>query len=120
MISIQRVRLTLHEPRRVILQEEFVNVPSRFIDSVLKERGHFFATYLALDIEEYNYLESKSPPYTRLKVPRKIKPTGFARLEEMEAKGYATQELKKEILAARNRRKKTESMLALGASMENT
>ena len=95
--------------RRVILQKEFVNVPVRFIEATLKDKGHFFASYLALELAEYTYLDSKEPPYIRLKTPRKTKPCALARLEEMEAKGYAVQSLKKEILAARNRRKKIES-----------
>lgn len=85
-------------------------MPSRFIDATLKDNGSLFASYLALELAESTYSESKNPPYTRLKVPRKFKSTSVARLQDMEAEGYGMQELKKEILAARNRRKKIESM----------
>lgn len=85
-------------------------MPSRFIDATLKDNGSLFTSYLVLELAESTYSESKAPPYTRLKVPRKSKSTSVARLQDMEAEGYGMQELKKEILAARNRRKKIEGM----------
>lgn len=84
-------------------------MPAKFIDTTLKDKGHFFASYLALELAEHTYLDSEDPPYTRLKAPRKNKITTLARLEEMEAKGYAFQELKREVVASRNRRQKIES-----------
>lgn len=90
----------------MVLQEEFASVPSRFIDSKLKVTGNFYAAYLALELAEYNYPDPNNPSYTRLKSPRKIKNDVFIRLDEMEATGYGIPELKKEIQAARTRRKK--------------
>ncbi|MCJ1465874.1 hypothetical protein MMC07_004493 [Pseudocyphellaria aurata] len=94
---------------RMILQEEFGSVPSKFIDSQLKLEGNFYAAYLALDVAEYKYLESNNPGYTRLKQARKVKNDAFSRLDNMEATGYGLPELKKEIQAARQRRKKEDA-----------
>ena len=94
--------------RRAVLQEEFVNIPSKFIDFQLKLSGNFYATYLALDLAEYTYVDTATPPYTRLKSPRKPKSNTFARLNEMEATGYGVSELRKEVEAARKKRTKEE------------
>lgn len=81
-------------------------VPSRFIDSKLKLTGNFYAAYLAIELAEYTYPDADNPGYTRLKAPRKLKTDAFTRLDDMEATGYGIPELKKEIQAARKRRKK--------------
>lgn len=90
----------------MILQEEFVWVPSRFIDLKLRLTGNFYAAYLALELVEYTYPDTINPGYTRLKSSRKVKTDALARLDNMEATGYGIPELKQEIQAARNRRKK--------------
>ena len=92
--------------RRTVLHEEFNSVPSRFIDSKLKLTGNFYAAYLALELAEYTYPDTNNPGYTRLKAPRKVKNDSITRLDEMEATGYGIPELKKEIQAARKRRRK--------------
>lgn len=92
--------------RRTVLQEEFVSVPSKFIDSKLKITRNFYAAYLAIELAEYTYPDTKNPEYAKLKAPRKVKDDAFTRLDEMEATGYGIPELKKEIQAARRRRKK--------------
>lgn len=81
---------------------------------MLNEKGHFFATYLALELAEHTYLDSKDPPYSRLKSPRRIKSTFHSRIDQMEAQGYAVDALRREIMAAKNRRKKVESMSVFG------
>ena len=88
-----------------MLQEEFVNVPSKFIELKFRETGHFYATYLALELAEYTYQDGKAP-YTRLKKPRRLRPDGWNRLRALGLHGPEDEELKQEIDAARKYRKK--------------
>lgn len=92
--------------RRTVLQEEFVSVPSRFIDLKLRLTGNFYAAYLALELAEYTYADTNNPGYTKLKSPRKVKNDAHTRLDNMDATSYGIPELKQEIQAARKRRKK--------------
>lgn len=89
--------------RRRVLLEEFISVPSKFIDLTLKSAGNFYSAYLALELAEYTYLDTHPRPYMTLKVGRRMK------TDNAEAAGYGIPELKKEIQAARKQRTKQES-----------
>ena len=97
--------------RRIVLQEEFINIPSKFIDLTLKTAGNFYGAYLALELAEYTYSDTYPPPYVNLKAPRKIRTDALSRLDGIEVTGQGIPELKKEIQAARRQRKKQESRL---------
>lgn len=94
---------------RTVLQEEFVSVPSRFIDLKLRLTGNFYAAYLALELAEYTYTDTNNPGYAKLKSPRKVKNDALTRLDNMDATSYGIPELKQEIQAARKRRKKEDA-----------
>ncbi|KAL8828722.1 MAG: hypothetical protein Q9191_002430, partial [Dirinaria sp. TL-2023a] len=96
---------------KTVLQEDFVNIPARFIDLKFKESGQYIKTYQVLELAEREWEANPNPPYQRLKHPRKPSRT----LEEIEhqidtmaAQGYGLAELKREIAAARRQRQKTE------------
>ena len=91
--------------RRLILLDEFVNIPKRFIELKFRVTGHFYATYLALEHAEYEYKEGESP-YTRLRRPRRPKPESSTPSDAIGAIGGGIEELKIEIEAARKYRQK--------------
>ncbi len=103
-IFLKQSLLTI-DHRRAVLQEEFVNVPKRFIELKLRELGHFYATYLALELAEYTY-EDGTAPYARLKRPRRIKTESFSLLNAIGATGEGIEELRMEVEAARKYRQK--------------
>ena len=95
----------------MVLQEEFINVPSRFIDLKFRETGQFIKTYQALEIADREWETNPNPPYQRLKHPRKPvrTPEDLEQyLDTMAAQGYGVAELKREIAAARRQRQKEE------------
>ncbi|KAL8947596.1 MAG: hypothetical protein Q9222_006136 [Ikaeria aurantiellina] len=94
------------EEAKNLLQEDFPDVPRRYIDIKFKELGNLYATFLALDLSEEAYDTSESRPYIRLKNTRKSK---RRRSVEMPATGYGVAELQRELEAARFQRKKLQT-----------
>ncbi|KAL8705051.1 MAG: hypothetical protein Q9201_001821 [Fulgogasparrea decipioides] len=92
-----------------LLQEDFPDVPRRFIDLKYKEHSFLYATYLALDLAEDTYDTSTTRPYTRLKNSRKPKISTSSTHEAMYPTGYGYAELRKELEAARTQRKKLQT-----------
>ncbi|KAL8707581.1 MAG: hypothetical protein Q9220_007422 [cf. Caloplaca sp. 1 TL-2023] len=91
------------EEAKKLLQEDFPDVPRRYIDLKFKELGNLYATFLALDLAEDTFETSEVKPYTKLKNTRKSKKPHSV---EMPATGYGVAELQKELEAARFQRKK--------------
>lgn len=58
---------------RRILSEEFPSVPLKFIETILREKGNLYATYLVTELEEYKYSDNLERRYIRLKTARKPK-----------------------------------------------
>lgn len=96
---------------KMVLQEDFVNVPSRFIDLKFKENGQYIKTFQALELADREWEANPNPTYQRLKHPRKPSRTPQdieLHIDNMAAQGYGVAELKREIAAARRQRQKTE------------
>lgn len=94
------------------LSEEFSRIPRTFIDSKFRESRRLYTAYLALEQAERTYNQDKNPPYQQLKskrmgvlgpVTRLTQPT-----DDMDARGYGVEELRREIHAARKKRRKDE------------
>ncbi|KAI4139346.1 MAG: hypothetical protein L6R39_006338 [Caloplaca ligustica] len=93
---------------RTLLQEDFSEIPVRYIDLKLKELGRFYATYLALDIAEETYGTSAPRPYVKLRKTRKPSHISSVAGDEMGPLS-AFQKLKDELGAARTQRKKLQT-----------
>lgn len=94
---------------RNLLQEDFLDIPRKYIDLKFKESGHLYATYLALGSAEDTYETSVPRPYVQLKKTRRpstIEP--FTR-DEMSPLGNAFRKLKEELEAARAQRTKLQT-----------
>lgn len=100
--------------RKLILQEEFPDIPRKYIDSKFKEADRFFAAYQSLELASRTREDSKNPPYERLKRIRPLTLPQNENLSWLDAMpsgggGYGVQELKREIMAARKLRKKEQA-----------
>ena len=100
-------------PRKQILQEEFPNIPRKYIDQKFKETSQYFATYQALELASLASEDSTKPPFERLKRLRSLTLPQTEDLSWMDhhlkSGGYGIQELKREIMAARKLRRKEEA-----------
>ena len=99
-----------HQLRRLLLLEEFIQVPLAFIDLQLKEHGNLFKAYQAIALAERTYDQVTVPPYKKLTKPRKSKsaPTDMVQV----ASGPGLVELRTELRAVRKRCEKEEGKLA--------
>ena len=98
--------------RKLVLQEEFANIPRRYIDQKFKETNQYFATYQALELASLASEDSTNPPFESLKRLRSLTlPQGedLSWMDDLSSGGYGIQELKREIMAARKLRKKEEA-----------
>ena len=96
--------------RKIVLQEEFPDIPSRYIDLKYRETTQLFAAYQALDRESRSWEESADRPYAKLKRPRtQRRSEDLSFLDNMIPGGYGVEELKREIMAARRLRKKEDA-----------
>lgn len=98
--------------RKLILQEEFPDIPRKYIDARFKETDRFLATYQSLEVASRTREDSKNPPYERLKRIRSLtlpQSENLSWLDAMPSAGYGVQELKREIMAARKFRKKEQA-----------
>ena len=80
----------------MLLLWEFSRVPLKFIDQQLKQRGHLYHAYLAVELAERTFDEA-NPPYTKLKTSRKPR----SLVDEM---GHGQSRLVAELLAAKKKR----------------
>ena len=96
-------------PRRLILQKEFPNIPTKFIELKLKECKFLYQTYLALELAERTY-DTRNPPYARLKAVRKTKSNAPS---TMSPTGYGVAEIERELDAAKKKRERQEGELCL-------
>ncbi|KAL8997222.1 MAG: hypothetical protein Q9188_006376, partial [Gyalolechia gomerana] len=94
---------------RNLLQEDFLDMPRKYIDLKFKESGHLYATYLALGLSEDTYETSVPRPYVKLKKTRRSSTTEFFTQGEMSPLSNAFQKLKEELGAARAQRKKLQT-----------
>ncbi|KAL8692598.1 MAG: hypothetical protein Q9218_002414 [Villophora microphyllina] len=94
---------------RDLLKEDFPTIPIRFIQEKLKELGHLYATYLALDQADEAYDTSVPRPYSRLTYPRNSRPNMPPKPDTIGPTGYAYEELKRELEAARLQRRKLQT-----------
>jgi len=72
--------------------------------------GHFYATYLALELAESTYEDGRAS-YARLKRPRRPKPGSSGHLDATGVTGHGIEELRMEIKAARKYRQKEQGKL---------
>ena len=86
----------LTDCRRILLLWEFSRVPLKFIDQQLKEQGHLYHTYLAIEKAERTF-DDNNPPYTKLRASRKHR----SPIEDM---GHGQSRLLTELLAAKKKR----------------
>ncbi|KAI4118301.1 MAG: hypothetical protein LQ345_001606 [Seirophora villosa] len=94
---------------RNLLQEDFPEVPQRFIDLKYKELGHLYATYLALDLAEVTYDSSTPRPYAKLKKRRRTSNNQAFTSDETSPYRNAHQKMREELGAARAQRKKLQT-----------
>ncbi|KAL8985473.1 MAG: hypothetical protein Q9177_004425 [Variospora cf. flavescens] len=94
---------------RTLLQEDFPDIPQRFIDLKYKELGHLYATYLALDLAEANYESSTPRPYAKLRKRRRPNSNHVLITDDMSPYANAHQNIKEELDAARAQRKKLQT-----------
>lgn len=95
--------------RRNLLKEEFPNVPTRFVDQTFRQNSYLYPTYLALEREERTYHDTKFPPYSRLKNPRKQKASSTLARDPVSQPEPVVSELLKELEAARKKQQKENS-----------
>ena len=98
--------------RKLVLQEEFPNIPRRYIDQKFKETNQYFATYQALELASLASEDSTNPPFEKLKRLRSLtlpQSEDFSWMDDLSSGGYGIQALKREIMAARKLRKKEEA-----------
>lgn len=92
------------------LSEEFSRIPRTFIDSKFRESRRLYTTYLALEQAERTYDQARNPPYQRLKCKRMGVLGPITRLtqpsDDADALAYGVEELRREIHAARKKRRK--------------
>ena len=89
------------------MQQEFTNIPVKYIDWQLKERKFLYPTYLALELADRTYSEGQHPPYQRIKTARKPK-CSQDNLELAGPREYRVRELEKELHAAKKKQMKNE------------
>ncbi|KAL8906506.1 MAG: hypothetical protein Q9207_001992 [Kuettlingeria erythrocarpa] len=92
---------------RVLLYKDFDEIPQWFVDFKLKELGHLYVTYLALDIAEETYATSAPRPYNKLRRPRKSSMPVTP--DQMSPVGDIYHKIIEELEAARTQRKKLQS-----------
>ncbi|KAL8640024.1 MAG: hypothetical protein Q9228_003013 [Teloschistes exilis] len=94
---------------RDLLKQEFPDIPLRFIVEKVRELGHLYATYLALDLADDTYDTSVPRPYSRLTYPRisrtRVPPT----LDGPHYPGLGYTDLRQELDAARAQRRKLQT-----------
>ena len=96
--------------RKLVLQEEFPDIPLRYIDLKYRETNQLFAAYQALDHACRSWEDSADRPYVKLKRPRtQRRSEDWSSLDKMIPGGYGIEELKREIMAARRLRKKEDA-----------
>ncbi|KAL8833549.1 MAG: hypothetical protein Q9170_004204 [Blastenia crenularia] len=94
---------------RNLLQEDFLEMPRKFIDYKFKESGHLYAAYLALGLAEDTYETSGEKLYTKLKRTRRSGTTDSIHRDNMSPIGRTFQMLREELAAARTQRKKLQT-----------
>ncbi|KAL8934346.1 MAG: hypothetical protein Q9211_005280 [Gyalolechia sp. 1 TL-2023] len=104
---------------RNLLQEDFLEMPRKYIDLKFKESGHLYATYLALGLAEDTYETSVPRPYVKLKKTRRPSTIDFFTQGEMSPLGQAFQKLKEELGAARAQRKKLQTQRQTQMAADN-
>ena len=98
--------------RKLVLQEDFPNIPRKYIDLRFKESGRFLTTYQALELASRTWNDTDNPPFAKLKKLRVLtfpQTDDLSWIDGMAPEGYGIEELKREIIAARRTRKKEES-----------
>ncbi|KAL9597676.1 MAG: hypothetical protein Q9219_005003 [cf. Caloplaca sp. 3 TL-2023] len=94
-------------PSRVprLLQDDFPEIPRKYIDLKFKEHRHLYGTYLALGLAEDTYEDSQPKPYTKLKKTRRPSTTDFYTRDPIDLILNSVPKLKEELEAARAQRK---------------
>ena len=100
----------------MLLIDEFSTIPFKYIDQQLKERGNIYATYLALELTERTFHQIEAPPYKPLSKRRKIRPLlpeamnpdSRPMVPGIEVTDHGSEQLKKELLAAKRTRERQE------------
>ncbi|SLM40238.1 hypothetical protein LPUS_10983 [Lasallia pustulata] len=105
------------------LSEEFSRIPRTFIDSKFRESRRLYTTYLALEQAERTYDQARNPPYQRLKCKRMGVLGPVTRLtqpsDDADALAYGVEELRREIHAARKKRRKDDDKRQLQKAKED-
>ncbi|MCJ1397728.1 hypothetical protein MMC11_000924 [Xylographa trunciseda] len=96
---------------RLLLLWEFASVPLTFIDLQLKMCGNLYPAYLAIELAERTYDQTPLPLYRKLQKSRKIKSTEKDFISSTEPPGSGMEPLRKELQAAKRKRKKEAGQL---------
>lgn len=105
----ERTILLTFTHRRDLLKQDFPDVPLRFIVDKVRELGHLYATYLALDLAEDAYDISVPRPYSRLTYPRTSRTRVPPTLDGPHHPGLGYTDLREELDAARAQRRKVQT-----------
>ncbi|KAL9585466.1 MAG: hypothetical protein Q9212_001499, partial [Teloschistes hypoglaucus] len=105
----ERTILLTFTHRRDLLKQDFPDIPLRFIVDKIRELGHLYATYLALDLADDAYDTSVPRPYSRLTYPRTSRNRVPPTLDGPHHPGMGYTDLREELDAARAQRRKAQT-----------
>ncbi|KAI4255539.1 MAG: hypothetical protein LQ352_002527 [Teloschistes flavicans] len=94
---------------RDLLKQDFPDVPIRFISEKVKELGHLYAAYLAIDQADDAYDTSVPRSYSRLTYPRNNRTRVPPTPENANHPGLGYTDLRPELDAARAQRRKLQT-----------